>query len=195
MTRITSTADTMMRSLWLPRDKTTLAVAIALTAASIAAPIGTPEHFAWSLPLAFALSWAAFVDLDRFILPDVLTLGLLACGIVRATSEGLASAQPYLIGAVGGYLALAALAAGYKRLRKRAGLGMGDAKLLAVAGAWLGWTALPFVLLLASLSCLVVVGGDAALRRRGLPEGPVPFGPYLAGAIWVMWLVQIGSSH
>lgn len=186
---------TLMLSLWLPRDKATVAVITGLIATGIAAIIGTPEHVIWSLPLAFALSWAAFIDLDRFILPDLLTLGLLACGIIRVTGGGLVAAQPYLIGAAGGYLVLAILAGGYKRLRKRAGLGMGDAKLLAVGGAWLGWTALPFVLLLASLSCLVVVGCDAALRRRDLPQGPVPFGPYLAGAIWVIWLVQIGSSH
>lgn len=195
MTRIAVSTNTLLQSMWLPRDKATVAVVFASIAASLAAILGTPESAMWSLPLAFGLSWAAFVDLDRFILPDVLTFGLLACGIVRATSAGLSLALPYLIGAVCGYLALAAVAAGYKHLRGRAGLGMGDAKLLAVAGAWLGWMSLPFVLLLASLSCLVIVGGDAAVRRRGLPAGPIPFGPYLAGAIGVMWLVHIGSSR
>jgi leader peptidase (prepilin peptidase)/N-methyltransferase len=74
------------------------------------------------------------------------------------------------------------------RLRGREGLGQGDAKLLAAAGAWLGAVALPQVILVAALSALLVA---AALRLSGRTmhaHSALPFGPFLALAIWALWL-------
>ena len=182
-----------LSSLVLTRNKAAMALFIGLIAALSGAAIGPPNAIAAGALLAFGLAWAAMVDIDRFILPDVLTLGLVLAGLARALSDGVPAALPNVIGAAAGYLALAFLAAGYQRVRGRSGLGMGDAKLLAAAGAWLGWVALPFVLLVASVSCLVLVAGRAAVRRQPLPSGPIPLGPFLAGAIWILWLVQIGE--
>jgi leader peptidase (prepilin peptidase) / N-methyltransferase len=73
-------------------------------------------------------------------------------------------------------------------LRRREGLGGGDAKLLAAAGAWVGAFALPQVILLAALSALVAAG---ILRLAGIrltAQSALPFGPFLALATWVLWL-------
>ncbi len=92
------------------------------------------------------------------------------------------------LGAIFGYLALRAIAALYRSLRQREGLGQGDAKLLGAAGAWVGATALPQVILLAALAALVAAG---ALRLGGVRlqlHSALPFGPFLALATWIIWL-------
>jgi leader peptidase (prepilin peptidase)/N-methyltransferase len=74
-------------------------------------------------------------------------------------------------------------------LRGREGLGFGDAKLLAAGGAWLSWQSVPSVVLIAAVLALAVVLGIALVRRTRLSAATrVPFGPYLAAAIWLVWL-------
>jgi leader peptidase (prepilin peptidase)/N-methyltransferase len=92
------------------------------------------------------------------------------------------------LGAAAGYLSLLTIAALYRRLRRREGLGGGDAKLLAAAGSWLGIAALPQAILLAALSALLLAG---CLRLAGIrltAQSALPFGPFLALATWVLWL-------
>jgi leader peptidase (prepilin peptidase)/N-methyltransferase len=139
--------------------------------------------------LAISLAWASFVDIDRLILPDVITLGLVVAGLILRVPMGLAAVTPYAIGAVVGFSILAAVAVAYKHARGHAGLGMGDAKLLAAAGAWLGWTALPSVLLTASASALAFVAVSSLVLRRVDSAARIPFGPFIAAAIWIVWLV------
>jgi leader peptidase (prepilin peptidase)/N-methyltransferase len=150
-----------------------------------------PERSASLLVVSLVLGWTllalAWIDARWLILPDRLTVPLVAAGIAAAWLLG-APLVDRLIGAVVGFLALAALAAGYRRVRGRDGMGLGDAKLLAAAGAWLGWQALPSVLLVAALIGLVVAAGLAARRRRDWSRLRIPFGPPLALAIWLAWL-------
>ena len=136
----------------------------------------------WTL---LALGW---IDWRTLLLPDVLTLPLVAAGLAAAAIDSPATLLSGAIGALAGYAALVALNSAYRRLRGRDGLGRGDAKLLAAGGAWLGWQALPWVVLLAALLGLLL----AALQRvRGVPltaETTLPFGPPLALAIWIVWI-------
>jgi leader peptidase (prepilin peptidase) / N-methyltransferase len=81
-----------------------------------------------------------------------------------------------------------AVAATYRSLRHQEGLGLGDVKLAGAAGAWLGWQALPYVVLLASTLGLVWVGVAAIQRGRGAIQERIPFGIALCFAIWVIWL-------
>ncbi|MGL6042405.1 MAG: prepilin peptidase, partial [Sandaracinobacteroides sp.] len=94
--------------------------------------------------------------------------------------------------AIGGG-ALLAVALGFRRLRGRAGLGMGDVKLMAALGAWLSPAVLPPLLLVAALIGLAFAG----LRRlRGQPLGPdgkIPFGACLAVAGFPLWLAFSGG--
>ncbi|WP_162305888.1 prepilin peptidase [Oleisolibacter albus] len=146
----------------------------------------------WALPLtvglALLLTLLAWSDLRTGLLPDRLTLTLLASG--AAATALLDGARPldHVLGALAGYGVLRLLAGLYRRVRGHDGLGQGDAKLLAGLGAWTGWQALPGLLFLAA------AGGLAALllaRMRGSrPDwrAPLPFGPFLAGAGWLAWL-------
>jgi leader peptidase (prepilin peptidase)/N-methyltransferase len=137
--------------------------------------------------LSFVLAWTAMIDIDRFLLPNVLTLGLVVCGLVIAALQGPAPFIACAIAAALGYGVLAGAALLYRLLRKREGLGLGDAKLLAAAGAWLGWMALPSVLLAASGAAMSVVIAMAIVRRKFDRLAPVAFGPFIAAGFWLVW--------
>jgi leader peptidase (prepilin peptidase)/N-methyltransferase len=91
-------------------------------------------------------------------------------------------------GAALGYLALRAIAWAYQRLRRREGLGGGDAKLFGAAGAWLGTAVLPQVILLGALAALIAATGASLAGTRLRAHSALPFGPFLALATWVIWL-------
>lgn len=140
--------------------------------------------FGWGLLALAAL------DLEHFWLPDALTLPLLALGLTAGAIGCDPSLADRLIGAALGYLALAAIGAAYARLRGRQGLGGGDAKLFAAIGAWLGWAALPAVLLTASLAGLAATTLRWAWRRPVSRHDRLPLGTLLAGAAWIAWLAE-----
>lgn len=142
--------------------------------------------------LAVILVWVSLIDLERMVLPDLLTLPLVLMGLAWTWLTAPQALAEHLIGAALGYGALAGLAFAYRRLAGRDGLGLGDAKLLAAAGAWLGWSALPLVLLIASGSGLLQVlwqSRAGAPRQASIPLGhAIPFGPHLAAGFWGVWL-------
>ncbi|MGC1301079.1 MAG: A24 family peptidase [Caulobacteraceae bacterium] len=146
-----------------------------------------------SLPLSAALLTLALVDVRTLRLPDVITLPLIGAGILAAAIGGV-DAAARCIGAAAGFLALSGLAFGFRRLRGRDGIGMGDAKLLAAAGAWLGWRALPWMVLTACGAAFVWVAVRRLLRGRETLTQPLPFGAPLALAFWIVWLYGAPES-
>ncbi|HSZ73862.1 MAG TPA: A24 family peptidase [Rhizomicrobium sp.] len=148
----------------------------------------------WTIILlfTFCLGWmlltASIIDAFEFRLPDPLTFALIASGLAVAATLPLEKILPHLIGAIAGYCVFAGLAWLYRRLRGRDGLGLGDAKLVAGAGAWLGWEALPSVILVASLAGLLWYAIAAARRGRTALAERMPFGAPLCFAIWIVWL-------
>lgn len=140
--------------------------------------------------LATALTALALSDLRSGLLPDFITLPLLAAGLLAAWLAGRDALAEAVFGATSGYLAFVAVGLIYRRLRGRDGLGLGDAKLLAAAGAWLGWRDLPVVVAVAALSALVAVG---MARIRGTEVGAetaLPFGPFLCLALWLVFVYR-----
>ncbi|WP_174274376.1 prepilin peptidase [Sphingomonas bacterium] len=130
------------------------------------------------------LATLALLDHEHFWLPDRLTLPLAALGLL-AGAIGVPPALPdRLIGAIAGWLALALLARGYRAARGRVGLGQGDAKLLGAIGAWLGWAALPWVVIAAC-----AIGFAVALIRKMRGTDRLPLGALLACAAWPAWLL------
>ncbi len=146
--------------------------------------------------LACGLGWTllalAWIDWDHLRLPDVLTLPLVVAGLGATLLLDPGAAPEHAAAAALGYLALRGLAVGYRALRGRDGLGAGDAKLLAAAGAWVGVEALPAVVLGAAL---FGIGLALAGRLRGRAVSratPIPFGPGLCAALWLAWLYGVG---
>lgn len=137
--------------------------------------------FGWLLLAAAAL------DLAAFWLPNKLTATLIVTGVFL----GFASPVDQLIGAVAGFASLWLVAAAYRALRGREGLGGGDAKLFAGIGVWLGWIALPMVLLVASALGLAAA---LALRLGGRTvtmQSRLPLGVFLAVSAWALWVVAM----
>ena len=145
----------------------------------------------WSTVAALVLTWAlialAFIDLEHFLLPDRITLPLLAMGLLVNTIGGFTDPLSALIGAVSGYGLLWAVYHAYRALTGREGFGYGDFKLLGALGAWLGWQLLPLVILL-SAGVGAAIGITLILIRRHQRSEPLPFGPFLAGAGWLALL-------
>ena len=150
-------------------------------------------HFTpgWPLLGALGLTWTlialTFIDLDKMLLPDQLTLPLLWAGLLLNLIGGLATLQDAVIGAIAGYLILWSLYWTFKLLTGKEGMGYGDFKLLAALGAWLGWQSLPLILILSSVVG-AVAGISLMLLRRHQQGNPIPFGPYLAMAGWIALL-------
>ena len=131
--------------------------------------------------LSFALLALTFIDVDTQLLPDTITLPLLWLGLLFNLWGVFAPLSEAVIGAMAGYLSLWSIYWLFKLATGKEGMGYGDFKLLAALGAWFGWTALPAIILLASIvgSAVGIALIGFARHGRGVP---IPFGPYLAGA-------------
>jgi len=166
--------------------RTVIALCTTLLAIWARAVLPAGFHFA-SYFLAGALGVLTVTDLRHMRLPDLVTLPLFLAGLALAVWIPGLSLWDRALGALLGYGSFAGLAYLYRRYSGRDGLGLGDAKLMAAAGSWLGGTALPSVVLIASLLALTWVL-LRALQRADTWRQPLPFGPALAAAFWLVWL-------
>jgi len=151
---------------------------------------GAPVLAAWVL--TWFLIALTFIDVDTQLLPDSMTLPLVWLGL--ATSAFLATdpeatlpvgLHDSVVGAMAGYLSLWSIYHLFRLLTGKEGMGYGDFKLLAAIGAFLGWRMLlPTVLGAAAVGAVV---GVVILARKGQGRGvPIPFGPFLSAAGWIM---------
>jgi len=172
---------------------TAIAAVVGVTASLVAAP--NTQGMAGA-GLALIMIAIAVVDARRFIIPDDLNIAALALAFINATLVANGSVIEAVASTVlrGGALALAFLGLRviYRQLRKRDGLGLGDVKLAGVAGAWLGWQTMSIAVEIAAVSALI----DYLVRQRALGRplrsiSYLPFGLFLAPAIWLGWLIEI----
>jgi leader peptidase (prepilin peptidase) / N-methyltransferase len=154
-------------------------------------------RFGWTPALvpALILTWALLaltvIDLRTQLLPDAITLPLLWLGLLLSLGAIFASPKASIIGAAVGYLSLWSIYQLFRLLTGKEGMGFGDFKLLAALGAWFGWQALAPIILLSSITGAVV--GIGLILFRGHDRAtPIPFGPYLAAA---GWLVLVGGAE
>ncbi len=139
----------------------------------------------------------AVVDRRRLIIPDELNAlafvaGLATAGFTDATPGGAvlnALVRASLMSA-----AFFAFRAGYRGLRGREGMGLGDVKLAAVAGVWLGWTDLPVAVDIAALSALAPALLGRLRGNEWSLAAKLPFGAFFAPAIWICWLLAAWRS-
>lgn len=170
-----------------------LATAVAATSFFLLEPVPALVSclLGWTM-LAIAVS-----DAERFIVPDVLSLpsipaGLIATGFLAPPELAHALVVEHSVAAAAGAAALYAIKQLYHFWRGREGLGLGDVKLAAVAGAWTGLQGLTYVLLLA---CLVAIAYVVLANLRSLRaiEGTaaIPFGVFLGPSIWLVWCINV----
>jgi len=132
-----------------------------------------------------------FIDLKHYIIPDVLTFPLMALGFLKSFDPNIDPMFPNyinsLIGGLFGYGIIWLIIIFYKQIRKKEGMGLGDAKLLAVIGFWFGWVSIPFIIFLSSTIALIIVIPDLLKKSKKL-SSQIPFGPYIIIAT-IMFIV------
>ena len=142
-----------------------------------------------SIILAMGLVALSAIDLKTLRLPDALTLPLAALGLGFTAALAWEPSVWWRLGAaLAGYGFIWSTSATYQALRGRPGIGIGDAKLMAVAGAWLGFEGLPASLLYACAAALLYVALRFAIGRPMAAGDALPFGPFIAAGIWLVWL-------
>src|SRR5580704_15424043 len=174
-------------------DAAIVAVGVAAVAASIAAAPGVAGWL--GAGLALVMLAIAAIDARRFIIPDPLNAAGLGLGFLHAAALGEGGLANALGEAALRSCALAlmflVLRWLYLRLRAREGIGLGDVKLAAVAGAWLGWLDMPIAIEIAALSAIAVYATRHFILGRPVQATTrLPFGLFFAPAIWLGWLLQ-----
>ena len=136
--------------------------------------------FLMVLGLSFLIIF--FIDLKYFIIPNSLTFSMMILGFIKSFDPNLDSIFPNyinsLIGGFFGYGVIFSIIFFYKQIRKKEGMGLGDAKLLAVIGFWFGWISIPFVIFLSSIFALVFVAPDLIKKNKKM-SSQIPFGPHI----------------
>jgi leader peptidase (prepilin peptidase)/N-methyltransferase len=140
---------------------------------------------------ALAFTWMiiplCMIDYDEQLLPDCITLPLLWAGLALSLADIFIDSRASIIGAMSGYLSLWAIYHLFKLATGKEGMGYGDFKLLAAIGAWVGWQALPVVILFSSV--VGAITGILLITMKGRQRSqPIPFGPFLASAGWITLL-------
>ena len=134
-----------------------------------------------------------FIDLKHFIIPDVITFPLMALGFIKSFIPNLDPLFPYyvlsLIGGIFGYGIIWGIIFFYKQVKKKEGMGLGDAKLLAVIGFWFGLDAVPFIIFLSSTIALISVAPDLIKKSKKMST-QIPFGPYIIAANLIFLLLE-----
>lgn len=155
---------------------------IAVALAAILTATGT-AHL-WALALCFWCLVALFyTDLQVMRLPDPLTLALFVFAMAAAWADPARNLAEAFLSGLGTAFVFWALRAGYRWVRGREGLGLGDVKLAAGFGALLGWTSVPTGLLIAAGLALAVALVERSRGASTLSGGDaLPFGSYLCGA-------------
>jgi len=154
----------------------------------------------WETAGALLLTWSlvslTMIDFDHQLLPDSITLPFLWIGLALNLFGVYTDLSSAVIGAMAGYLSLWSVYWGFKLLTGKEGMGYGDFKLLAMLGAWMGWQALPVIILLSSLVGAVIGIGMIVIRGRDRSI-PIPFGPYLAiaGLIAFYWGTDLTNAY
>lgn len=150
----------------------------------------------WAMIFSLTLITMAFIDIDHQLLPDSLTLPLMWLGLTLSLFGIFIYPNTAIIGACVGYLSLWSVYWAFKLITKKEGMGYGDFKLCAALGAWLGWQALPSLLLISALLGTVIALALQALKKREVGS-PISFGPFLALAGWVnlIWGAEISQLY
>jgi leader peptidase (prepilin peptidase) / N-methyltransferase len=145
-----------------------------------------------TLALSCILGWLllalAAMDIRTYRLNDVLTLSLALLGLLTAAIFDRENLMDHFAGVAAGFGLLFGVNWLYGKLRGHDGMGLGDAKLLGAGGAWIAWQGLPSVLCIGTFTALLVAASSALLGRKLNAASMLPFGPFLAIGIWIVWL-------
>lgn len=166
----------------------------AILAATCAWRFGIGWEALMAIAMTITLVAIAMIDADTQLIPDSIALPLMWSGLAMSLFHPMTQAstlfispQDAIVGAIAGYLTLWSVFWLFKLVTGKDGMGYGDFKLLAALGAWLGWQALPMIILMSAVVGVVI--NITMIVVRGKDRNiPIPFGPYLAAAGWITML-------
>ncbi|MEC8786030.1 MAG: A24 family peptidase, partial [Pseudomonadota bacterium] len=161
----------------------------ALACTFAAYQFGVTSQALWAVLFTYILVALLFIDLDKMLLPDQLTLPLLWLGLLLSTQHIFVDTTDAIIGAAAGYLSLWSVYWLFKLATGKEGMGYGDFKLLAALGAYTGWQGLPIIILLSSFVGAIAGILIMVIQNKGKSLA-IPFGPYLAVAGWLTLLFK-----
>ena len=134
-----------------------------------------------------------FIDFKHYIIPNVLTFSMMLLGFIKSFVPDLHPMFPNylnsLIGGIFGYGIIWSIIFFYKQVRKKEGMGLGDAKLLSAIGFWFGWFSIPFVIFLSSIIALLSVAPSLINKSRKF-SSQIPFGPYIIVATLIYLIFE-----
>ncbi|MDF2810753.1 MAG: type 4 prepilin peptidase 1 [Microvirga sp.] len=133
------------------------------------------------------------IDSRWLVIPNALNAANAGGGLLFAAFAKTMPFLSYLIGGALGVVALLALRSGYRSIRGRDGLGLGDVKFMAGAGFWVGWQGLAPLLLVSALSALLFLTLRGAVSGHFDPQRQLPFGPFLCAGTLTIWTVQVAG--
>lgn len=178
-----------------------------LLSMSLFVKYGLTPHYFLLFFFTASLVIVTFIDLHHQIIPDVISIPGILVGLAAVSLfklNGL-SWKDSLIGMIIGGGSLFLIGVTYEWLKKKEGMGMGDVKLLAMIGAWMGYMALPYIILISSLTGIIIGGGSLLLTKKDFGNR-IPFGPFLVlgtlitlffetelRAIWFSYLNLMGQ--
>lgn len=171
---------------------------IELLTAILTAVVAWRFGFGWESAAAILMTWSllaiSVIDIDHQIIPDSISLPLMWTGLFMSLFHPLAGSEVLfveprssIVGALAGYLCLWCVYQLFRLVTGKEGMGYGDFKLLAALGAWLGWQALPLIVVLSAFVG-ALFGIALMVFARHDRNVPIPFGPYLAAAGWIAML-------
>jgi leader peptidase (prepilin peptidase)/N-methyltransferase len=175
----------------------------ALLAATAAWHFGPGWEALMAIALTIVLVAIGMIDADTQLIPDSIVLPLIWLGLAISLFQPMDQAQTLfiapqdaIVGAMAGYLTLWSIFWVFKLVTGKDGMGYGDFKLLAALGAWLGWQALPIIIMMSAVVGAVI--NITMIVARGKDRSiPIPFGPYLASAGWItmIWGENIKNTY
>ena len=153
-----------------------------------------PWYFVYYAFLA-SLFAASIIDLEHRLIPDEISIGGMVIGLgLSFLSEKKLTVFDSLIGALAGFLILFIVAEIYYLITRREGMGLGDAKLLAMIGAFLGFRSLPSVIFIGSALGVAIGIFFIVLSRQGRFY-KIPFGPFLSLASFIYLVIWSRNIH
>lgn len=173
---------------------------IELLTAALSTVVAIKYGVSFETLAALIFTWAlialALIDFDTQLLPDNLTLPLLWLGLFLSLFDIFTDTGSSIIGAISGYMVLWTVFYIFKIITGKEGMGFGDFKLLAAIGAWAGWSLLPLTILISSVAGSII-GIIMLLTGLTKKQQPIPFGPYIAIAGWIilLWGNEINALY
>ena len=154
-------------------------------------PNQTFDRIFFAIILAWIFLPLSIFDIQKQRLPDLATIPLACAALVQGYFLPYVNFIDCLFGLILGFVLSATVSISYCKIRGQTGLGWGDVKLISAVGALIGWQFLPWFVFFASISALMYVILQIIIRGRQAGRERIPFGPFLCGSCWLVWLYSI----